>query len=69
MATGYCVSCGRGDSSKGKGKKMKNPEIKKTAKGGFMAQGNCETCNTRMSAMMSKDNAEKALKDGAKKSF
>ena len=69
MVTGYCVSCGRGNSAKGKGKEMKGPEIKQTAKGGYMAQGNCITCNTRMSAMISKDNAEKAMKDGAKKSF
>ena len=69
MATGYCVSCGRGDSAKGKGKEMKDPEIKQTARGGYMAQGKCETCGTKMSAMMSKDNAEKAIKDGAKKSF
>jgi hypothetical protein len=48
---------------------MKDPEIKQTARGGYMAQGNCTTCNTRMSAMLSKDNAEKAIKDGAKKSF
>lgn len=69
MVKGYCVKCGRGDSAKGKGKDMKDPEIKQTARGGYMAQGNCVTCNTRMSAMISKDNAEKAIKDGAKKSF
>lgn len=69
MVTGYCIKCGRGDSSKGKGKEMKGSEIKQTARGGYMAQGNCTTCGTRMSAMMSKDNAEKAMKDGAKKSF
>tara|TARA_Y100000310_G_C20278835_1_gene621610 strand:- start:19 stop:210 length:192 start_codon:yes stop_codon:yes gene_type:complete len=63
MAKGYCVKC------KAKGREMKNPEIKKTARGGYMAQGNCSSCNTRMSAMMSKENAEKAMKDGAKKSF
>ncbi|MBS3086313.1 hypothetical protein J4422_01280 [Candidatus Pacearchaeota archaeon] len=48
---------------------MKNPEIKQTSRGGYMAQGNCSSCGTRMSAMMSKDNAEKAIKEGAKKSF
>jgi len=70
MVTGYCVKCGRGDSSKGKGKEMKNAVIKKTSRGGFMGQGNCTTCGTKMSAMMSKDSAEKAMKDGsAKKSF
>ena len=63
MVTGYCVKC------KEKGREMRNAEIKKTSRGGFMAQGNCPNCNTRMSAMISKDNAEKAMKDGAKKSF
>ena len=70
MVTGYCVSCGRGDKEKGKGKKMKNAVVKQTARGGYMAQGNCETCGTKMSAMMSKDNAEKAIQSGeAKKEF
>jgi hypothetical protein len=63
MVSGYCVKC------KAKGREMKDPEIKQTARGGYMAQGNCEKCGTRMSAMLSKDNAEKAIKDGAKKSF
>ena len=52
-----------------KGREMKNPEIKQTARGGYMAQGTCVSCGTKMSAMMSKDNAEKAMKQGAKKSF
>jgi len=69
MVKGYCVNCGRQDKSKGKNKEMKNPVIKQTARGGYMAQGNCETCETKMSAMISKDNAEKAIKDGAKKEF
>ena len=63
MTEGYCVKC------KVKGRQMKNPEIKQTARGGYMAQGAFTTCGTKMSAMMSKDNAEKAIKQGAKKSF
>lgn len=63
MVSGYCVRCHV------KGREMKNPEIKQTARGGYMAQGNCKECDTRMSALMSKDNAEKAIKEGAKKSF
>lgn len=63
MASGYCVRC------KEKGRKMKNPKIIQTARGGYMAQGNCEKCDTRMSAILSKDNAEKAIKEGAKKAF
>lgn len=63
MVQGYCVKC------KVKGRDMKNPQIKQTARGGYMAQGACSTCGTMMSAMMSKDNAEKAMKEGAKKAF
>ncbi|MBR9702016.1 hypothetical protein GOV13_03775 [Candidatus Pacearchaeota archaeon] len=63
MVTGYCVKC------KKKGQEMKDPEICQTAKGGFMAKGICTACGCKMCAMMSKDNAEKAIADGAKKSF
>lgn len=61
--TGYCVKC------KAK-REMKDPSIKQTARGGFMAQGICTTCGTKMSAMMSKENAEKAIESGdAKKAY
>lgn len=63
MASGYCMKC------KAKGKEMKEPEIVQTARGGYMAKGRCPDCGTKMSAMLSKENAEKAIKDGAKKSF
>lgn len=63
MVQAYCVKC------KKKGVEMKNPEISMTPKGGFMAKGQCPACNTTMCAMMSKDNADKAIKSGAKKSF
>ena len=63
MAKAYCVKC------KKKGQEMKSPEIVKTARGGFMAKGKCPDCGTKMCAMMSKDNADKAMKEGAKKSF
>ena len=60
----YCVKC------KKKGQTMKDAEMNKTAKGGFMAKGKCPDCGTTMCAMMSKDNAEKAIADGeAKKNF
>lgn len=62
--TAYCVKC------KKKGQKMKEPEINKTSRGGFMAKGACPDCGTKMCAMMSKDNAESAMKSGeAKKAF
>jgi hypothetical protein len=48
---------------------MKSPVISQTARGGYMGQGACPVCGTKMSAMMSKENAEKAIKDGAKKAF
>ena len=65
MVEGYCVVC------KQKGVKMNNPVIEKTVKGGYMAKGICSVCKkTKMCAMMSKDNAEKAIKAGeAKKGF
>jgi len=63
MVQGYCVKC------KVKGREMKNVVIKQTARGGYMAQGGCTACGTKMSAMMSKDNAEKAIRSGAKKDF
>jgi hypothetical protein len=70
MVKGYCVSCGRGNPEKGKNIEMKDPEIAQTARGGYMAKGICSKCNkTKMCAMLSKDNAEKAIKEGAKKSF
>lgn len=63
MVSGYCVKC------REKGKEMKNPEIVQTSRGGYMAKGKCPSCGTNMSAMMSKENAEKAIKNGTKKSF
>ena len=64
MVKGYCVVC------KEKGVEMDNPEIVQTIRGGYMAKGTCSKCKkTKMCAMMSKDNAEKAIKEGAKKSF
>ncbi len=63
MVQGYCVKCRQ------KGKELKGPEICKTSRGGYMAKGSCPDCGCRMSAMISKDNADKALKEGAKKSF
>jgi len=63
MVEAYCVKCRK------KGQKMKDPKIVQTARGGYMAKGQCPDCGTNMCAMMSKDNVEKAVKEGAKKSF
>ncbi|MBU0894168.1 MAG: hypothetical protein KKF48_01165 [Nanoarchaeota archaeon] len=64
MVKGYCVKC------KKKGQEMKDATIGQTARGGYMAKGACKSCGTKMCAMMSKDNAEKAIKAGeAKKNF
>ena len=63
MVEAYCVKC------KKKGQQMKDPEVVQTARGGYMAKGKCPTCGTSMCAMMSKDNAEKAVKSGAKKAY
>ena len=62
MVKGHCMKC------KDK-REMKNAEITQTARGGYMAKGKCIKCDCSMCAMMSKDNAEKAIKDGVKKSF
>jgi hypothetical protein len=63
MVEAYCVKC------KKKGQEMKDAAITQTTRGGYMAKGKCPKCGTVMCAMMSKDNAEKAMKQGAKKSF
>ncbi len=70
MVTAYCVKCGKADKEKGKNKTMKNPEISQTKRGGFIAKGLCPDCGTKMCAIMSKDNAEKAIESGeAKKAY
>lgn len=64
MVNAYCVKC------KKKNVKMDAPAMNKTAKGGFMAKGKCPKCGTTMCAMMSKVNAEAAVKSGeAKKAY
>ena len=56
----YCVKC------KAK-KEMTDPKVNMTKRGGFMAKGKCPTCGTVMCRIMSKINAEKAIKDGSAK--
>lgn len=63
MITAYCVKC------KKKGVEMKDPAMHKTKKGGFMAKGSCPSCSTTICAMMSKDNAEKAIAGGVRKAY
>lgn len=67
--TGYCVVCK--DAGGTKKRVMTDPVIEKTSRGGFIAKGICSNCKkTKMCAMMSKDNAEKAIADGgAKKGY
>ena len=44
---------------------MKKPaKMVKTARGGFMAKGNCATCDCGMCAIRSKDSAEKDVASG-----
>jgi hypothetical protein len=70
VITGYCMTCGRGDKEAGKNKEMKEAEMTKTKRGGFMAKGKCPDCKKTICAIMSKDNAEKAMESGdAKKAF
>lgn len=64
MVQGYCVKC------KKKGQHMKDVTISQTIRGGYISKGKCSACGTSMAAMMSKDNAEKAIKaNEAKKGF
>ena len=63
MVKGYCVKCKKKDVE------MNHPEIVMTSRGGYMAKGKCHICGCGMSAMLSKENAEKAIKEGVKKSF
>ncbi len=46
---------------------MKDAAISTTARGGKMAKGTCTKCGTKMAAIMSKDNAEKAISNGEAK--
>ena len=63
MVKGRCMKCKAQ-------KDMKSPKIVQTARGGYMAKGTCVDCGTKMSAIMSKDNAEKAISAGeAEKAF
>lgn len=51
-------------------KEMKDAEMNKTSRGGFMAKGKCSVCGCGMCRIMSKDDAEKAVSDGeAKKAY
>ena len=63
MVQGRCMKCKKQVD-------IKDPEIVQTARGGYMAKGKCPVhTETTVCAMISKDNAEKAIKEGAKKSF
>ena len=62
MVQGHCMKC------KTK-REMKDARIEQTARGGYMARGQCSTCGTNMAAILSKDNAEKAISSGTKKAF
>ena len=62
MVSGRCMKCG--DK-----RDMKSAKITQTSRGGYMAKGQCSVCGTNMAAILSKDNAEKAIKEGAEKSF
>jgi hypothetical protein len=60
----------QGYSVKAKKKvEIQNPVIVQTARGGYMAKGKCPETGITVCAMLSKENAEKAIKEGAKKSF
>ena len=63
MVQGHCMKCKARVN-------MKNAEISQTERGGYLARGICSSCGTKMAAIMSKENAEKAVASGeAKKSY
>lgn len=63
MVKGRCMGCKEQ-------RDMKDAQIVQTARGGFMAKGKCVKCGTSMCAMLSKANAEAAIKNGeAKKAY
>ena len=45
-------------------REMKEAKMNITARGGYMAKGKCTVCGCGMCAIMSKDNALKAVADG-----
>ena len=60
MVQGHCMKCKtRRD--------MKSATLSSTPRGTYMARGTCTSCSTKMAAIMSKDNAEKALSKGEAK--
>lgn len=60
----------QGYSVKAKKKvEIQEPEIVQTKRGGYMAKGKCPETGITVCAMLSKENAEKAISEGAKKSF
>jgi hypothetical protein len=61
MVTGYCVKC------KQKGVDLTDAKMHITKRGGYMAKGKHEKCGTTVCAMMSKANAEIAMKNGVPK--
>ena len=62
MIQGRCMKCKES-------REMKDLRIQQTARGGYMARGTCTVCGTNMAKILSKDDAEKAIKEGAKKAF
>lgn len=46
-----------------------DPVVSKTPKGGFMAKGKCPETGSTVCALMSKENAEKAIQEGATKAY
>ena len=58
MLTGYCVKCKKKDVE------LTDAAIHRTKKGGHMAKGKHSDCGTTVCAMMSKDNADKAIEEG-----
>ena len=60
MVQGHCMRC------KTK-REMKDANLSPTPRGTYMAKGICSSCGTKMSVIMSKEVAEKAISKGETK--
>ena len=54
---GRCMKCKQQ-------REMKDVQMTRTSRGGYMAKGKCSVCGTTICRIMSKVNAEKAVSDG-----
>ncbi len=62
MIRGYCMRC-KGEVD------IRSPIIRQLANGTYMLEGYCINCGTKVTKILSKEEVEIALDNGAKKEF